>query len=84
MKKPLRSSLRRSPSSSSPWAAGSAGLAGWTHDDFETALREGTRPDGTAIVAPMTFVTPYAANMTDVEMRALWTYLQSLPPTPTG
>jgi hypothetical protein len=31
---------------------------------------------------PMTFVMPYAESMTDVEMQALWTYLQSLPPTP--
>ncbi|HUF76462.1 MAG TPA: c-type cytochrome [Longimicrobiales bacterium] len=60
------------------------GLAGWTYEDFETALREGKRPDGTALAEPMTFVTPYAANMTDVEMRALWTYLQSVPALPTG
>ena len=60
------------------------GLAGWSYEDFETALRAGKRPDGTALVAPMTFVTPYAANMTEVEMRALWTYLQSVPGRPTG
>ena len=60
------------------------GLAGWTYADFEKALREGKRPDGTPLVAPMTFVTPYAANMTDVEMQALWTYLQTVPAKPTG
>jgi len=60
------------------------GLAAWSYAAFETALREGKRPDGSALVEPMTFVTPYAVNMTDVEMRALWTYLQSLPPTPTS
>jgi mono/diheme cytochrome c family protein len=60
------------------------GLAGWSYEDFETALRRGTRPDGTALLAPMTFVTPYAVNMTDVEMQALWTYLRSLPPTPAS
>jgi cytochrome c553 len=60
------------------------GLAAWSYADFETALREGKRPDGSALVEPMTFVIPYAANMTDVEMQALWTYIQSLPPTPTS
>jgi mono/diheme cytochrome c family protein len=60
------------------------GLARWTYEDFEVALREGMRPDGTALLEPMTFVTPYAANMTDVEMRALWTYLQSVPALATG
>ena len=59
------------------------GLYGWSYEDFEKALREGKRPDGTALAAPMTFVTPYAGNMTDVEMRALWSYLQSTPATPT-
>jgi cytochrome c553 len=59
------------------------GLAGWTYDDFETALRGGRRPDGTELRMPMTLILPYAANVTDVEMRALWTYLQSLPPTPS-
>jgi mono/diheme cytochrome c family protein len=58
------------------------GLAGWSYEDFETALREGRRPDGSALLAPMTLITPYSANMTDVEMQALWAYLQSLPPTP--
>lgn len=60
------------------------GLAGWTYEDFQTALRDMKRPDGTALLAPMTFVAPYAVNMTDVEMRALWTYLQSVPGLPTG
>ncbi|MEX1259043.1 MAG: cytochrome c [Gemmatimonadota bacterium] len=59
------------------------GLAGWSYDDFLAAMREAVRPDGTPLVAPMTFVTPAANVMTDIELRALWTYLQSLPPTPT-
>jgi mono/diheme cytochrome c family protein len=60
------------------------GLAGWSYADFETALRLGKRPGGAALMAPMTFVTPYAANMTDVEMQALWAYLRSVPAMPTG
>ena len=58
------------------------GLAGWTFDQFRTALTEGVRPDGTALLPPMTFVLPVGENMTDVEMEALWTFLQSLPATP--
>jgi mono/diheme cytochrome c family protein len=58
------------------------GLRGWTYDQFVTAFRQGTRPDGTKLLPPMTLVLPYAQSMTDVEMQAIWAYLQSLPPTP--
>jgi len=59
------------------------GLAGWTYEQFVAALRQGVRPDGTPLQMPMTLVLPAAQRMTDVEMQALWTYLQSLPPAPT-
>jgi mono/diheme cytochrome c family protein len=55
------------------------GLAGWTYEQFTTAMRQATRPDGTALRAPMTFVQPYAQRMTDVELEALWLYIQSVP-----
>jgi mono/diheme cytochrome c family protein len=57
-----------------------SGLAGWTREDFVHAMREGERPDGTPIRMPM----PIAATrlMTDVELDALWAYIQSLTPTP--
>jgi mono/diheme cytochrome c family protein len=58
------------------------GLAGWTYAQFVTALRDSRRPDGDSLRAPMTFMTPYARRMTDVELRALWAYLQSVPPRP--
>jgi hypothetical protein len=29
-------------------------------------------------------VPPFTKNMTETEMRALWRFLSSLPPTPTG
>lgn len=32
----------------------------------------------------MSEVAPLATNMTDTEMRALWKYLQSVPPLPDG
>ncbi len=60
------------------------GLADWEYDDFVTALRELRRPDGTELRYPMTLIQPYAAEMTDVELQALWAYLQSVEPMPTG
>jgi len=56
-----------------------AGLAGWSYQDFLRAIREGKRPDGTDLRDPMARMLPYGRNMTDVEARALWAYLQSLP-----
>ncbi|MFW5920660.1 MAG: hypothetical protein ACOCUS_02380 [Polyangiales bacterium] len=41
------------------------------------------RPDGSEIREPMTLVAPYADQMTDVELRALWAYLQSVDPHAT-
>ncbi len=53
------------------------GLGTWTEGDFVTALRTGTRPDGTKLDPVM----PYAqfGTMNAGEMRSLWTYLKSLP-----
>ena len=58
------------------------GLAGWTEADFFRALREGKRPDGTEIdpIMPVALT----AQMTDEEIRAMWLYMQSLPPRPYG
>jgi cytochrome c553 len=58
-------------------------LGNWTYQDFVTALREGKRPDGTELRAPMTNMRSYAQNMTDVELEALWAYLRSVPPVPS-
>jgi mono/diheme cytochrome c family protein len=59
------------------------GLAGWTYDQFTRAMREGVRPDGSPLQEPMTLITPYALNMTEVELQALWAYLQSVPAVPS-
>ena len=59
------------------------GLAGWSFEDFEGAMREGVRPDGTALQMPMTLALPYTSNLTDVEVRALWLFLESLDPAAT-
>jgi mono/diheme cytochrome c family protein len=56
------------------------GLGSWSYDDFVIAMREGRGPDGVALLTPMDLMVPYATEMTEVEMEALWTYLQSVPP----
>ena len=60
------------------------GLAGWSFEDFRVAMIEAKRPDGTPLLDPMTRIAPYAQRMTDVELRALWAYLESLDAAPTG
>ena len=60
------------------------GMAGWSFADFEGAMRDGMRPDGTPLQMPMTLALPYTTNLTGVEMEALWMYLSSLDPLPTG
>ena len=58
------------------------GLKGWTEADFFRALREGKRKDGTDILPQM----PWKAygQMKDVELKALWAYLQTVSPMPKG
>jgi mono/diheme cytochrome c family protein len=55
-------------------------LGGWTFANFATAMREGKRPDGTDLKPPMSLLMPYAKAKSDVELQALWMYLQSLKP----
>lgn len=56
-------------------------LAGWNEAAFIDALRTGKRPDGSSInpVMPKAF-----GEMTDLELRAMWKYLQTVPPVATG
>ena len=58
------------------------GLKGWSESDFIRALREGKRKDGTDINKMM----PWQAygKMTDTELKALWAYLQTVPPREKG
>ena len=58
---------------------GPSGIGGWTLPQFATAMRQGKRPDGRSLATPMSEVVPYARNLTDVELKALWTYLRSIP-----
>jgi mono/diheme cytochrome c family protein len=55
-------------------------LGSWTLEHFKTALRVGKRPDNTDLKPPMNGIIPYANKMSDVEIEALYMYLQSLPP----
>lgn len=59
----------------------SSHLSQWTEEQFITTLRTHQRPDGTQL-NPM--MPAAVGQMSDVELKALWAYLSSLPPTPTG
>lgn len=58
------------------------GLANWTADDFKKALRTGKRPDGSAIDEFMPWKA--LAQLDDVEIEAMWAYLQTVPARPRG
>ncbi|MCB0290014.1 MAG: c-type cytochrome [Calditrichaeota bacterium] len=54
------------------------GIGKWSEADFFRAMREGKRPDGPDIhpeAMPRTI-----GNMTDDELKAIWLYLQTVPP----
>lgn len=59
------------------------GLAGWTYEDFVKAMREGKRKNGAELRVPMKNMVVYAKHITEPELKAMWAYLQSLPPLPT-
>lgn len=53
-------------------------LPSWTEADFIRALRQGVRPDGSAI-DPTKMPWPRSGHMTDDEILAVWSYVRSLP-----
>ena len=59
------------------------GLGDYAEEDFFRALREGRKPDGSQMEA---VYMPWQATaaMTDVEIRAIWEYLQTIEPLATG
>lgn len=59
------------------------GLASWSEADFMKLLRTGTRPDGRVLDSAYMPWNLFS-HMTDDEMRAIWMFLQSLPPRPAG
>ncbi len=54
------------------------GIGSWTAEQIVTAIREGRRPDGTALLPPMPW--PMYSHLTDEDARAVAAYLKSLPP----
>jgi cytochrome c553 len=54
-----------------------AGLGDWSESDFLRAMRGGRRPDGSAIDTSMPW--PYYAQMSDLELGAIWEYLGVIP-----
>jgi len=56
-----------------------AGIGRWTEANFVRALREGRRPDG-AHYYPA-FPYPSFTRIVDADLRDLWAYLRSLPPS---
>jgi len=59
-----------------------AGIGSWSEGDFFRALREGKRPDGSAINPFMPWMA--TRQMTDNEIKALLAYLRTVPPQPDG
>jgi hypothetical protein len=59
-----------------------SGLRDWSYEDFDRLLTTGVRRNGQALEPFM----PYEsfARYDEVQKRALWSFLQSLPPTPFG
>ena len=56
-----------------------AGIGRWTEADFIRAMRDGRRPDG-ANYFPA-FPYPSFTKITDSDLRDLWAYLRTLPPS---
>ncbi len=53
-------------------------LASWTERDFVRTLRKGVTPDGRSLDAEW-MPWPSIGRMSDLELRAIWRYLRSLP-----
>lgn len=57
------------------------GIGGWTLEQFSTAIQAGVRPDGSTIDPFMPWV--YYAQLTDVEVEAIYLHLQTVEPVAT-
>ncbi len=57
-------------------------LSHWSEDEFMTTLRNGVTPSGHQLKDVMPW--KYFGQMTYDELKAVWIYLQSLPPLPQG
>lgn len=59
-------------------------LVGWSEEDFIQTIHTGVTPDGHALREPMTSALIHLQRQTDDELRAIFLYLQSLPPRENG
>ncbi len=59
------------------------GMKTWSEEDFFTVMRSGQRPDGTS-VDPVAMPWQTVGRLDDTQTSAVWAFLQSLPPQPTG
>ena len=57
-------------------------MQGWSEEQFVATMRTGVTPSGHKLNEFMPW--KYFGQMTDYEMKAVWMYLQSLPPLPQG
>lgn len=60
-----------------PALTGRGPIAGWTREAFARAMRDGTTPEGRRLDREF-MPWPAFAGLTDVEIEALWLYLESL------
>jgi mono/diheme cytochrome c family protein len=58
------------------------GIKDWSEADFVNSIRTGKRPDGTAINVAMPWKT--YAQMDDIELKAIYAYLRTVPARPKG
>jgi mono/diheme cytochrome c family protein len=59
------------------------GIGSWTEADFFKALREGMRPNGTAIDSTVMPIR-LTREMTDQETKAIYLFLKTVPPKASG
>jgi hypothetical protein len=59
------------------------GIGTWTEADFFKALREGMRPNGTAIDSTVMPIR-LTREMTDQETKAIYMFLKTVPPKASG
>ncbi|MDX1616756.1 MAG: cytochrome c [Candidatus Promineifilaceae bacterium] len=57
------------------------GIGGWTLEQFTMAVQTGVRPDGSKLDPFMPW--PYYAQLTDLEVEAIYLYLQTVAPVAT-
>ncbi len=60
-------------------------LGEWTEEDFIQVMHTGVHPSGRDLLEPMrSAAIDHFGNQSDDELAAIFTYLQSLPPTENG